>query len=291
MRLMHNLASLNLYYKYEKNIDNQSKALNRISSGKKITCAADSPIGLAKSERMNFEIRGLQSGSQNSQDGVSMLQTAEGGLNNITDEIQRMRQLVVQSGGGDLTTNDKQQIQTEIEQIKKDINTISNNTDFNGVNLLNATSSTGVYDNNNPSSIIKSAVTGMPGETIDIPKFNVTTGMQDSTGNTLQNVDVTAANSVDSNLAVIDASLQNIIHCRSVFGGLENIFSETSSNADAISDEIQSAESGIGDADIASEMMEYSKDGILQQAGIAMMAQTNKFPQDVLNILSQIRSR
>nr|WP_242949494.1 flagellin [Clostridium pasteurianum] len=107
MRLSHNLASLNIYYAYTKNINNQSIALNRLTSGKKVNSSLDDPDALSKSEKLNMQIRGLQAGARNSQDGVSMLQTAEGGLSNISDDLQRIRELVVSSGNGTLTDNDK----------------------------------------------------------------------------------------------------------------------------------------------------------------------------------------
>lgn len=290
MRLSHNLASLNIYYAYTKNLSNQSTALSRISSGKKINSAQDNPNDLAKSEKMDMQIRSLQAGSKNSQDGVSMLQTAEGGLNNITDDLQRMRQLVVSSGAPSLTDEDKKNIQLEIDQIRNNINDIANNTEFNGVKLLNASSSTsGVpYDNGNPSSTITAAVGANPGDSVVIPRFNVTTGMQDSTGKTLESLDVTK-NSVDANLSLVDSAINSVVHARSVYGGIENRFSDTYNNTNEISDKIEDTDSNISDADIANEIMEYSKSGILVSAGIAMMAQTNKFPQDILNILSKVR--
>lgn len=290
MRLGHNLASLNIFYAYTKNLSSQSTALNRITSGKKINSAQDGPNALAKSERMNMQIRGLQAGARNSQDGVSMLQTAEGGLSNISDNLQRMRQLVVSSGSGSLTDEDKKNIQLEIDQIKQDINNTANNTEFNGVKLLNASSSiNGVpYDNGNPSSTISAAIGAEPGDSVVIPRFNVTTGMQDSTGNTLDTVDTTN-NSVDENLSLVDAAMENVVHARSVYGGIENRFNDSINNTNELSDKMQEVDSSISDADIANEIMEYSKSGILVNAGIAMMVQTNKFPQDILNILSRVR--
>ncbi|AGK97779.1 flagellin [Clostridium pasteurianum] len=290
MRLSHNLASLNIYYAYTKNLSNQSGALNRLTSGKKINSAKDDPNNFAKSEKINMQIRGLQAGTRNSQDGISMLQTAEGGLNNISDDIQRMRQLVVSSGGPSLTDEDKKNIQLEIDQIKQNINSTANNTEFNGVKLLNASpSSVGItYDNKNPSSTITAAVGAESGDNVVIPKFNVTTAIQDSTGYTLDSLDVTK-NSVDANLSLVDAAMDNVVHARSVYGGIENRFSDSFNNTNEIADKIQDADSSVSDADIANEIMEYSKSGILVDAGIAMMVQTNKFPQDILNILSRVR--
>lgn len=290
MRLSHNLASLNIYYAYTKNLSNQGTALNRLTSGKKINSAKDDPNNFAKSEKMNMQIRGLQAGTRNSQDGISMLQTAEGGLNNISDDLQRMRQLVVSSGAPGFTDEDKKNIQMEIDQIKQDINNTANNTEFNGVKLLNASSSTieAPYNNGNPSSTIMAAVGANPGDNVVIPRFNVTTGMQDSKGNTLDTLDV-AKNSVDANLSLVDSAMETVVHARSIYGGIENRFTDIFNNTNEIADKIQDADSSISDADIATEIMEYSKSGILVDAGIAMMVQTNKFPQDILNILSRVK--
>ena len=290
MRLSHNLASLNIYYAYTKNLSNQDTALNRLTSGKRINSAKDDPNNFAKSEKMNMQIRGLQAGTRNSQDGISMLQTAEGGLNNISDNIQRMRELVLTSGAPSITDEDKKNIQLEIDQIKQDINNIAGNTEFNGVKLLNASpsSSETFYDNKNPSSTITAVVGAEPGDNVVIPKFNVTTALQDDRGYTLDSLDVTK-NSVDENLSVVDAAMNNVVHARSVYGGIENRFSDSFNNTNEIADKIQDADSSISDADIANEIMEYSKSGILVDAGIAMMVQTNKFPQDILNILSRVR--
>lgn len=290
MRLSHNLASLNIYYAYTKNLSNQGTALNRLTSGKKINSAKDDPNNFAKSQKMNMQVRGLQAGTRNSQDGISMLQTAEGGLNNISDDLQRMRQLVVSSGAPGFTDEDKKNIQMEIDQIKQDINNTANNTEFNGVKLLNASSPAigAPYNNGNPSSTITAAVGANPGDNVVIPRFNVTTGMQDSKGNTLDTLDV-AENSVDANLSLVDSAMETVVHARSIYGGIENRFTDTFNNTNEIADKIQDADSSISDADIATEIMEYSKSGILVDAGIAMMVQTNKFPQDILNILSRVK--
>nr|WP_242949493.1 flagellin [Clostridium pasteurianum] len=178
----------------------------------------------------------------------------------------------------------------EIDQLKQNINEIANNTEFNGVKLLSANSTDGSYYNNsNPTSNIAASVSGDVGDTVTIPRFNITTAMQDSNGNTLENLDITKENSVDENLNSIDSAIKDAIHARSVYGGLENRFNTTYNNTNEISDKLEETGSDLSDADIASEIMEYSKSGILISAGIAMMAQTNKFPQDILNILSRIK--
>jgi flagellin len=277
MRVNKNVASLNIYRAYSENLTKQSAALGRISSGVKINSSKDNPNGIAQSERFRMQIRGLQMAARNTQDGVSMLQTTEGGLESITNSFQRVRELLVQAGGT-TSSSDKDLIQNEINQMICGAEEIANTTEFNGVNLL-------IDGNNDGSAVIETAIGANVGEKIDIPKYNLTTaGLDLENGN----VDV---NKIDESIKRIDDALQVIIGARSKFGALENRFESTYNSTVQISDKIQSAESGIRDADIAEEMMEYAKNNILIEAGNAMMVQSNKFPQDILRILENVRAR
>jgi len=280
MRINKNIASLNIYREYSKNLIKQTSSLGRISSGIKINSAKEDPNGIAQSERFRMQIRGLQMAANNTQDGVSMLQTAEGGLEEITSSLQRVRELLVQAGGA-TTDADKTVIQTEIKQMLGGANDMANDTEFNGVKLLNAAV--------NPVVVGKSTgsiemVTGVNvGEKIDIPKYDLTT-----TGLGLDGVDASTA---DASLESVDNALKVIISARSKFGALENRFQSSYDSITAISDKTQEAESGIRDTDMATEMMEYSKYNILIEAGNAMMVQSNQLPQNALKVLENIRSR
>lgn len=290
MRLMHNLASLNIFYKTSKVDEAQSKAMSRISSGLKVNSSADDPYALSKSEKMRIQILGLQQAAQNAQDGASFLQTAEGGMDGITQDVQRLKQLIVQSGSAGVTASDKGIIQTEVNQTLKNITYLADNTEFNGIKML-GTQYTGSYNNYDAQTNIKTQVGSDSDEKATIPMFNLSAenlGLADSAG--VNCVDVTT-HTVDENLQRVSAALDNVLHCRSAYGGIENRLESTYDNNAAISDNIQEAESGIRDADIASEVLEYSKDNVLSQAGIALIAQTNKFPQDILNVLSNVRSK
>jgi len=289
MRINTNIASINIYKEYSKNLVKQSSSLERISSGIKINSAKEDPNGLAQSERFKMQIRGLQMAATNSQDGVSMLQTAEGGLDGITSSLQRLRELLVQAGGV-TTDSDKADIQSEINQMIGGANDMANNTDFNGVKLLNAAANPVV----NPSVVGKSTgtiemVTGANvGEKADIPKYDLTSdGLGLKSGDTV-NVNV---NDVAGSLDLVDNALKAVVGARSKFGALENRFKSSYDSTIAISDKTQSAQSGIADTDMAGEMIEYSKDSILIQAGTAMMVQSNQLPQDALKVLENIRSR
>ncbi|MBW9151951.1 flagellin [Clostridium estertheticum] len=287
MRINKNIASLNIYREYSKNLIKQNSSLGRISSGVKINSAKEDPNGLAQSERFRMQIRGLQMAGNNAQDGVSMLQTAEGGLEGITSSLQRVRELLVQAGGT-TTDSDKANIQSEINQMVDGANDMANNTEFNGVKLLN------VADPDNPGHVDPvvigkttgniEMVTGVNvGEKIKIPKYDLT---KDGLG--LKNIN---ASNTDESLKSIDNALKVIVDARSKFGALENRFQSSYDSITEITDKTQEAESGIRDTDMATEIMEYSKYNILAEAGNAMMVQSNQLPQNALKILENVRGR
>lgn len=286
MRLNKNIASLNIYRAYSQNLTKQGVSLGRISSGIKINSSKENPNAIAQSERLRMQIRGLQMAARNTQDGVSMLQSAEGGLEGVTNSLQRVRELLVKAGGA-TTTQDKDIIQKEINQMLDGADDMANNTEFNGVKLLSG-------GENNGSVVIETVTGANVGEKIDIPKYNLTTvglalkSVDAVSGVTVNNVDV---NDIDASLALVDNALDTIIGARSKFGALENRFESSYNSTIAIADKIQSAESGIRDTDMAEEMMEFSKYNILIEAGNAMMAQSNKLPQDALRVLENLRSR
>jgi len=272
MRLNKNIASLNIYRAYSENLTKQSSALGRISSGIKINSAKENPNAIAQSERLRMQIRGLQMAARNTQDGVSMIQTTEGGLEGITTSLQRVRELLVKAGGS-TTPEDKEIIQKEINQMLAGANDMANNTEFNGVKLLAG------------GAGIEMATGANVGEKIDIPKYDLTT-----VGLELNNAAVDV-NNIGASIDNVDTALDKIISARSKYGALENRFESSYNSAIEISDKIQSAESGIRDTDMAEEMMEFSKYNILIEAGNAMMAQSNKLPQDALRVLENLRSR
>lgn len=286
MRINKNIASLNIYREYSKNLIKQTSSLGRISSGIKINSAKEDPNGLAQSERFRMQIRGLQMAANNTQDGVSMLQTAEGGLEGITSSLQRVRELLVQAGGA-TTDADKADIQTEIKQMLDGANDMANNTEFNGVKLLNVSNSA-VTDIGKTTGTIGMATGVNVGEKIDIPTYNLTSEGLGLKTITEFNVD---ASHTDTSLELVDNALHAIISARSKFGAIENRFQSSYDSITEISDKTQEAESGIRDTDMATEIMEYSKDNILIEAGNAMMVQSNQLPQNALKILENVRSR
>ncbi len=293
MRLNHNLASLNIYREHIKVLGNQSKALDRISSGNKINSAKDNPNAIASSERMRMQIRGLQMAQRNAQDGVSMLQTADGGLDSITNMLQRIRQLTVQAGSGTNTPSDIENIQMEINEMIEGIDSIAANTEFNGVHVLNPEGDPSVaYDNNAPSKKLIMPIGANVGEEVEIPLYDVSSNnLTDGTNSLSELKDGLEGLGVDKALSIIDGATNTVLSVRSKYGALSNRFESTYNKVAEIHDTITGAESQIRDADIAEEMMEFAKNNVLIDAGHAMMVQSNKFPQDVLRILENVKSR
>jgi flagellin len=298
MRLSHNMASLNVYRGYSKAVQKQSDAMNKISTGYKVNNAKDDPNVIAQSERMRMQVRGLQMAGRNAQDGVSMLQTAEGGLDSMTSMAQRIRELAVQAGNGANTDEDKKTIQNEIDQMIDGMDDIAKNTEFNGVKLLNP-------QTQNPSDktlTLKMPIGANAGENVEIKLQKLTSDyitVNDTNAKEIKLSDlksggtysITNGDNLDTALKVVDGVIDKVVSVRSEYGALENRFEGSLQDLNEISDRIDGADSDLRDADIASEMAELAKNNILTEAGNAMMVQTNKFPQDVLRILENVRSR
>ena len=220
--------------------------------------------------------------ARNTQDGASMIQTAEGGIQGITESLQKVRELLVQAGGA-TTPGDKDTIQTQIEQMINGADDMAKNTEFNGVMLLIGGNNDGISD------VIQTATGANVGEKIDIPKYKLNSeglDLKDTLG--VVKVDV---KNIDSSLVIVDKALDVIISARSKFGALSNRLESSYNSTVEIADRMQLAESNIRDTDMAEEMMKYAKYNILIEAGNAMMAQSNKLPQDALRILENVRSR
>lgn len=286
MRLNTNLMSLNVYKGYTKALKTQETAFNRISTGLKINSAKDDPNNLGQSEMLRLQIRGLQAAGRNLQDGASMLQTFDGALDSVSESLSRMKELIVQGSTGSLNSEDRANIQKEIEQLKEHINSVTKNTEFNGVKLLDDQN---VTDNNKPG-FITTSVGANVGELAKIPTFNTSTTMLGKDGvGYLEEVNLLDENSKDKNLEIIDSAVNSVNSIRSKYGAVQNKFESLSQGLGEISQSVENAESSLRDADIAEEMMNYSRESILVNSSIAMMVQTNKLPQDVLQILERIK--
>lgn len=276
MRINHNLASLNIYKNYVKDLDGQSSALGKISSGVKVSSARDDASALARSERLRMQVSSNQAISRNVQDGISLLQTAEVGANSIADSLQRMRELIV-SADGSKSDADKKIIQEELNQLKKAINGFTISTDFNGKKMLNA------------NDTIKMSVGVNSGEVVNIPVQDLSTTQIGSTTLKINDIDLTAGTSIDDSINSIDASLKQVNDLRSKYGAISNRFETVYNDLSEASLKAQEVESSIRDTDVAEEMMKYTKDSLLVDASLAMLTQTNRFPQEILRILENVR--
>ncbi|AZV55957.1 flagellin [Clostridium sp. AWRP] len=281
MRLSYNMPALIMHMIQNQALNRQSGDLNRISSGCKINSAADNPTGLVQSENISIQVKSLETVTRNVQDGVSMLQSAEGGLNEITSMVQRVRQLTLQAGDGSFSDGDRQKIQGEIDQMLNGINEMANDTEFNGFKLLGQ------------NKTISMTVGTNAGDDVNIPQIDLTNG-PDSVVSDLYKIKTGGGKDVlsgdtDSALSVIDSSLNKIISLRSKYGALENRFTSSYDNMQELNQKMTDAYSSIRDSDMADEMMNYSKESIVIQASNAMIAQANKLPQDVLQIIQNFR--
>lgn len=285
MRLNQNMQSLNVYRNYKRNLVTQSIALDRISTGTKINSAKDNPNKLGVSEGLRLQIRSLQMAERNIQDGISMVQTVDGGLSSIGESLNRIKELTIQSAGV-TSEDDRKIIQLEIDQLKENIDYTANNSKFNGVKLLNSERVT----NNNYPKYLKHTVGANTKEDIDIPVYNLTTDMlKDREGNLLKSLNVVNSENIDKNIQVLDSAMATVNSARSRYGAIQNRMETSAANLTGTSSNLEKAESRIRDTDIALEMAEYARTSILQETSIALMQQTNNFPKDILRVLENMK--
>ena len=286
MRLHQNMDSLSVYQNYRKNLNVQSGILNRISTGQKINSAKDNPNKLGQSEQFRIQIRGLQAAEKNLQDGVSMLQATDGALETISNSLVRIKELTVQASNGTNSEEDLKVIQLEIHQMKKNIDYTAENSDFNGINLI---SNKGVTDNDSPE--YKTSMIGANSkEEIKIPMFNVSTDrLKDKDGNSLNELDVTKPENSSKNLSIIEAAITNVSGVRSKYGAIQNRMESTAENINNNVLSLEKSDSIIRDSDIGFEIAENARASILHESSIAILAQTNKFPSEILSILERVK--
>ncbi len=275
MRINTNIMALNAHRQLGVNQANGSKSMEKLSSGLRINRAADDAAGLSISEKMRGQIRGLKQASRNAQDGISLIQTAEGALNETHSILQRMRELVVQAGN--LGTNEPEDlgaIQDEITALQTEINGIAERTAFNGKTLM-----TGSYagtDNGlvfqigaNEAQQLELEISDMQASALSVADIDVSTTGFD----------------FDTEIVKIDGAIEAVSKERSNLGATQNRLEHTINNLDNAAENLQAAESRIRDVDMAAEIMEFTKNNILQQAATAMLAQANMAPQTVLQLL------
>lgn len=278
MRININMKSLGIYSGYKKNIAANSAAMERISSGKKINSAKDNPLKIEQSENFKMQIRALEMANKNLQDSSSMLQVADTAMGTISEALIRIKELSVQAASEVTIESDREIIQSEIEQLKRYIDDTANNTEFNGNKLL---ANGNVIDNSKPH-YVEMQIGGNVGDSIGIPFFNVS-----ATTLGLDKLDV--VNDATEALNSIDKALKDVNACRAKYGAVQNRLETSIEITSSASYTYEKSSSDINDADIALEMAEIARTSILMESATAMMAQSNNFPKDMLNILANLR--
>lgn len=274
MVVQHNLTAANTNRQLGITTNGLQKSTEKLSSGYKINRAADDAAGLSISEKMRNQIRGLNKASDNAQDGISLVQTAEGALNEVHSMLQRMSELAVQASNGTNAAEDRTALDNEVQQLKTEIQRVGTTTQFNKMDIL-----TGDFSSNAEKTLQVGANQDQV-ITIAISALTSTVGSAlDAT------VKVDTASAAQSSITIIQNSITNLSALRSKLGALQNRLEHTVANLDNISENTQSAESRIRDTDMAEEMVQYSKNNILQQAGQSMLAQANQANQGVLSLL------
>lgn len=274
MVVQHNLTAANTNRQLGITTNGLQKSTEKLSSGYKINRAADDAAGLSISEKMRNQIRGLNKASDNAQDGISLVQTAEGALNEVHSMLQRMSELAVQASNGTNATQDRTALDNEVQQLKTEIERVGTTTQFNKMDIL-----TGDFSSNNEKTL---QVGANQNQVITIAISALTS----TVGSALDaQVKVDTASAAQSSISIIQNSITSLSALRSKLGALQNRLEHTVANLDNISENTQSAESRIRDTDMAEEMVQYSKNNILQQAGQSMLAQANQANQGVLSLL------
>lgn len=274
MVVQHNLTAANTNRQLGITTNGLQKSTEKLSSGYKINRAADDAAGLSISEKMRNQIRGLNKASDNAQDGISLVQTAEGALNEVHSMLQRMSELAVQASNGTNATQDRTALDNEVQQLKTEIERVGTTTQFNKMDIL-----TGDFSSNNEKTL---QVGANQNQVITIAISALTS----TVGSALDDqVKVDTASAAQSSISIIQNSITSLSALRSKLGALQNRLEHTVANLDNISENTQSAESRIRDTDMAEEMVQYSKNNILQQAGQSMLAQANQANQGVLSLL------
>jgi len=307
MIINHNVTAINSYKNLTGTNEKVNKSLEKLSSGLRINRAGDDAAGLAISEKMRGQIKGLNMATKNAQDGISLIQTAEGALNETHSILQRMRELSVQSANDTNTDSDRGALELEMNQLRMEIDRIAKTTEFNTKALLN-----GEYGINSDSGALKFHIGANENQLISVYFDNM--GSEKLGVAQMENVEVTekvevkkgkyedvtrvstkatpdkaisisSTASAEKAITLVNNAIEKVSAERSKYGAVQNRVEHTINNLRTAAENLQAAESRIRDADMASEMMEFSKNKIISQSGTAMLAQSNASPQSVLQLI------
>ena len=274
MRIQNNIMAMNAHRSLGLNNNATSKSLEKLSSGFKINRAGDDAAGLAISEKMRAQIKGLETAQANANDGISLIQTAEGALTEVHSMLNRMTELATKSANGTMQDAvDRDALQSEFTSLSSEIDRISSATNFNGITLLNG-------------DLTTTALTLQVGDTSDaFQQVEVTVGDMSASGLGISLVDLGSQTGAAAALADIKTAINTVSTNRANLGAVQNRLEHTVNNLSVTTENMTAAESRIRDVDMAKEMMSFTKNNILSQAAQAMLAQANQQPQGVLQLL------
>jgi len=285
MVINHNMSAM--YSNRTLGVTNGSiqKDMEKLSSGSKINRAGDDASGLAVSEKLRSQIRGLNQASQNASNAVSFIQTTEGYLQETTDIVQRIRELAIQASNGIYTDEDRMQIQVEVSQLVAEVDRIASQAQFNGMNML-----TGRFAQSTGENAVTASMWFHIGANMD-QRMNVFIGTMTATGlglreiGTEEIISLAAPSDANRTIGTLDEALKKINKQRADLGGYQNRLDHAIKGIDVAAENLQASESRIRDTDMAKQMVEFTKNQVLQQAGTAMLAQANQSTQSVLSLL------
>jgi len=293
MIVQHNMTALNANRQLGVSNSSLAKSTEKLSSGYRINRAGDDAAGLSISEKMRGQIRGLDRASTNAQDGVSLVQTAEGAMNEVHSILQRMRELAVQGANDTNVQKDRDAINAEMEQLTEEIGRIGSTTEFNTMKVFQSGAgnlggqSKALQVGANADQVIKfqmATISKAANGTVTITEGGLkATPSSVDLGNEVKKA--SSNGSYGAAITKLDSAIELVSRSRSNLGALQNRLEHTIANADNTAENLQSAESRIRDVDMADEMVKYSKNSILQQAGQSMLAQANQSTQGVLSLL------
>lgn len=272
LRVNTNIASINAQRNTAQVTTRLARNYQRLSTGLRISTAADDAAGLAISERLRSQVRSLAQASRNANDGISLVQVGEGALNEVSNILVRLRELAIQSANGSSSTADKNTIREEFDSLVNEVNRIAQSTEFNGIKLLDGSSSTVTF---------QVGINTSPG----IDSLNVTLTPALSTTLGLSSIDVGSGGNTSFAITQIDQAINAVSQLRGRFGSLQNRLQSTIANLGVAGESLSAAESRIRDVDVAYETAELTRNNILQQASISILSQANAQPQAALQLL------
>jgi len=272
LRVNTNIASINAQRNTSQVTTRLARNYQRLSTGLRISTAADDAAGLAISERLRSQVRSLTQASRNANDGISLVQVGEGALNEVSNILVRLRELAIQSANGSSSTADKNTIREEFDSLVNEVNRIAQSTEFNGIKLLDGSSSTVTFQVGINTSI-----------GIDSLNVSLTPALSTTLG--LSSIDVGSGGNTSYAISQIDQAINAVSQLRGRFGSLQNRLQSTIANLGVAAESLSAAESRIRDVDVAYETAELTRNNILQQASISILSQANAQPQSALQLL------